>query len=166
MSETRKAHLTRIWWFVLPIEKPLDFIEFNGPGWNEKLRFWQRITGGKTNEDAEQQDPGVCRSRFLGIVAREAHLEHEGESKDLKVEFTLEGILEFRRTSTMLELHSRKPEVKRKRPNYNGHKRRFLAKQINRVKYLICALKCVALTSIWFVEDFGKTTSCPKLLST
>ena len=106
-----------------------------------------------SGRDSPREDAprSADRKHALGILAKEEHVAKEIEREDTGgVIFSLEGLLEFRRTNTLLELAHTKPEVPRKRPNYNGHRRRLLVNQLVRVKFLALRPSCVFFSLLQF----------------
>lgn len=69
----------------------------------------------------------------------EQHSERDSTSEVFSVKFTLEGLLSFQSTAAGIQKTKPSKEARplpRKRPNYNGTKRRLLAQVTNREKFL------------------------------
>lgn len=93
----------------------------------------------RDNIAATDQDAGHVSGikRFLA-GCREQCTPSVAQGPTVEVRFTLEGIVRFQRVQGSISTsETSRPAPKRKRPNYNNAKRRFLAKRLDRVKWLV-----------------------------
>ena len=107
------------------------------------LRFLRSLNSTPAEErpaDPPQQSRGDAP---LQLVAVGGHDEAQGSKEELRVDFSMESILQFQNEHLIHKTVSAPPAAPvRKRPNYDNRKRRFLAAQApERKRLLVGSLK-------------------------
>ena len=94
--------------------------QLNLPSGRSSYRFWE-VRGQIVPSDPSQKDPD---------------LEQDQSKRRVAVDFTMEGLLDFKNTCQAVSMGRPADESRgklRKRPNYNGAMRKHLAKLQDRV---------------------------------